>query len=101
MGIRAIGFGPSRNVGVIAILEEGEVRAIWCMPWSDKDKELGVVARLLHALGEDQHFLLVAWQEKHIVDLREAWEINNYLFGVWPDTFETEPIRTNWPNTGY
>ncbi|MCP4319053.1 MAG: hypothetical protein GY789_24450 [Hyphomicrobiales bacterium] len=85
VGIRAIGFGPSQSAGVFADLVDDMVKAIWCIVWSERDDELEVMAKLLYALSEDQHFLLVDWKETHIVDLRVGWEIENYFFGTWPE----------------
>ncbi len=43
MGIRAIGFGPSGSAGVFADLEDDKVKAIWCLSWSESERDLGIL----------------------------------------------------------
>lgn len=79
LGIRAIGFGPSRHVGIIADLDGDSVSSIWGRLFTQDAAARGIVAAMLTALGRDQNLLLVDWRAHRLVDLRSPSAIDAYL----------------------
>ncbi len=81
LGIRSVGFGPSRQRGIVADLEDEYVRSIWCKLPRHKTDENAELADMLSALSQDHHLLLVDWADLRVVDLRSKSAVEDYLNG--------------------
>lgn len=86
LGIRAIGFGPSRedgepwaNAGIIADMDGKKMRSIWCRLRARSREEKDRLTAMLSALDAHRHMLLMDWRRSAVVDLRAREQIDAYL----------------------
>jgi hypothetical protein len=81
LGIRSVGFGPSRSTGIVADLDGDIVASIWCRLAGTTDEDEAMLAAMLTALSRDHHLLLVDWAATELIDLRETEVVETYLRG--------------------
>lgn len=79
LGIRAVGYGPSRRSGIIADLNEDKVGLLWAALHPENPSERDMLANMLTALSADQDLLLVDWAGLRLVDLRVRADVEAYL----------------------
>jgi len=79
LGIRSIGFGPSRYAGIVADLSGEFVASIWCLLPEVTAEEKTELTNMLSALSQIHPLLLVNWQSSLLLDLRSREQIERYL----------------------